>query len=36
MLTYVYVSDRPFAAKTGADGRAEVIDPPQGSAKLAI
>ncbi len=36
MLTYAFVTDRPFAAKTGSDGRARILDAPEGETRLAI
>lgn len=36
MLTYVYITDLPFAAKTGPDGRAKILGAPEGASELAV
>ena len=36
MLTYVYVSDAQFAAKTGEDGSARIVNAPVGGASLSV
>jgi len=36
MLTYVFVADMPFAAKTGADGRAKILGAPEGAADITV
>ncbi len=36
MLTYVYVTDLPFAAKTGPDGAARIVNAPAGETELAV
>lgn len=36
MIAYIYVTDTPFAARTGADGAASVPDTPAGAATLLV
>lgn len=36
MIAYVYVSDTPYAAKSGADGTAVVKNAPAGAATLVV
>lgn len=36
MIAYVYVTDTPFAAKSGADGAATIQDAPAGASQLVV
>lgn len=36
MIAYIYVTDTPFAARSGADGAAAVRDTPAGAATLLV
>jgi len=36
MIAFIFVSDTPFAAKTGADGSATVQDAPTGASTLLV
>ncbi|WP_293906313.1 methylamine utilization protein [Phenylobacterium sp.] len=36
MIAFIYVTDVPYAAKTGADGQAVVPDVPSGAATLTV